>query len=294
VQQRIDEAKQQRRPHLKLQHWSCEHYASNQAICAFSEERGAITRVHSRELPPSLFASSFERSNSSAGRACIIEGVPQAENWNAAENWSWEKLAKLYGGQQLSCAGTKAEVVIKLDDFIAYMRRQKDDSPLYVFDGTFGAHPVLKSLLEDYKPPKCVGSDLFALLGEQRPPFRWFALGPQRSGSNVHIDPLATSAWNTLIKGRKRWILFDPRTPKAVVQGMRYVVLDNDAVHWFTEVLPRVKADVAALDTFDPPLEIIEFVQHASETVFIPSGWWHAVLNLDDTMAVTQVRRLEE
>jgi hypothetical protein len=32
-------------------------------------------------------------------------------------------------------------------------------------------------------------------------PFRWLVVGPARSGASWHVDPSATSAWNTLLSG---------------------------------------------------------------------------------------------
>lgn len=47
-------------------------------------------------------------------------------------------------------------------------------------------------------------------------------------------------------------------------------------------MIPRVR-----LDTW-PHAKPIEFIQNPGEIVFIPSGWHHVVLNITDTVAVTQ------
>ena len=54
-------------------------------------------------------------------------------------------------------------------------------------------------------------------------------------------------------------------------------------MEYFYHVLPLIKAREGKEN-----LKYIECIQHPGETIFVPGGWWHAVVNLEDTMAVTQ------
>lgn len=64
-------------------------------------------------------------------------------------------------------------------------------------------------LLDDYSVPCLFREDFFEVLDlEKRPSFRWLIIGPQRSGASWHVDPALTSAWNTLLVGRKRSVYF--------------------------------------------------------------------------------------
>jgi len=60
-------------------------------------------------------------------------------------------------------------------------------------------------------------------------------MGPERSGSTVHIDPLMTSAWNTSLVGHKRWVLFRPDTPKYIVKGKEFRSKNfvDEAINYF-------------------------------------------------------------
>ena len=48
-----------------------------------------------------------------------------------------------------------------------------DDSPLYIFDGTFAERSSSRGMLSDYTIPPYFKEDLFRLVGERRrPPYR--------------------------------------------------------------------------------------------------------------------------
>ncbi len=145
-----------------------------------------------------------------------------------------------------------------------------------------GDRDTSKALLRDYAVPPYFREDLFGLAGEKRrPPYRWVVFGPARSGSSLHIDPLATAAWNALLAGEKRWVLLPPGVPRAACRP-RGAGLDSEAITWFTRVLPTCRAPDW------PYARPVEAVQRAGEIMFVPHGWWHAVLNLQHTLAVTQ------
>ena len=131
--------------------------------------------------------------------------------------------------------------------------------------------------------PELFSDDLFALLGDARPDYRWLIIGPHRSGSrwvrgcqgcwlaawlpgclaawllhgthaasagavsavpavpavpipplgsplsrffppflrSWHKDPNSTSAWNGVVRGSKKWVLYPPHiTPPGGLVGM--------------------------------------------------------------------------
>ena len=74
------------------------------------------------------------------------------------------------------------------------MKQNNDDSPLYIFHQLDGKET--QAMKPKYQIPKYFKEDIFKYAGEKaRPPYKWVVIGPARSGSDIHTDPLGTSAW---------------------------------------------------------------------------------------------------
>lgn len=103
---------------------------------------------------------------------------------------------------------------------------------------------------------------LSALPSEMRPSWYWLLAGQAGTRTPLHVDTMASAAWNLLIDGVKQWRFLPPSL--AVERGM----------------LP-----IAPEGLYDP--EPVGFEQQPGDLIFTPSGWAHAVLNPSAAVAVT-------
>uniref|UniRef100_A0A7S2IMA6 JmjC domain-containing protein n=1 Tax=Haptolina brevifila TaxID=156173 RepID=A0A7S2IMA6_9EUKA len=126
---------------------------------------------------------------------------------------------------------------------------------------------------------------------------RWLLVGGPGSGSRWHQDPFATSAWNACLHGRRLWCFMPPSEgcyPPGVCEldegGARHAAaLDAPpSAEWFAKYgggdLGERREHL--LDAGGAPLRWVE--QVAGDVVWVPKGWWHTTLNLEESVALTQ------
>ncbi|QRV86093.1 F-box and JmjC domain protein [Ceratobasidium sp. AG-Ba] len=249
-----------------------------------------------------ITAESFAREFGSKSEPVIVSGALSHFSWSAYASevnqngalprWGFENLLKRFSETSFRAEAFDCSLQI----YSNYMTNcSQDDAPVYLFDSRF----VEKTNSEndpgmgaDYEPPKLFGEDLFKLMGNKRPDYRWLIVGPERSGSTFHKDPNATSAWNAVITGSKGWVMFPPDVcPPGV-----YVSEDESEVtsplslaEWFMSYFDAAWAEYGPnSNSANNRGKMRVGVCHAGEIVYVPSGWWHLVVNLESSVAVTQ------
>jgi len=265
----------------------------------------------------------------------------------AAPPAPWSSLSALLERTPLGASGSPVVVGNQewdLAQYVAYARDNDDEMPLYLFDKHFC--DKAPAMAEQYSSPRRVfGDDLFALLPAGcRPDWRWLIAGPARSGSTFHVDPNATSAWNAVVSGSKRWVMFPPggAPPPGVhpsADGAE-VAAPVSILEWYWAFYEAAREEEeedqgdggvggaaawalggqeeeeaeeeedeeagegergttgAALAggrrgrrreprPWRPARRMYECTARAGEVLFVPRGWWHMALNLEEGVAVT-------
>jgi histone arginine demethylase JMJD6 len=171
---------------------------------------------------------------------------------------------------------------VTLDEYKQYCESggeaEKDVAPLYIFDPD-----ILSSTFasDEFSTPACFSKDAMACIDgtEYRPlPPAWLLVGVKRSGTPIHDHPL-TVAWNALLVGCKLWCCLPPDVDERLL--LLNLHDDDDNADF----------DLSALEWFRQCGKLPEsakiIVQRPGEVVYLPAGWFHVVLNVETSTAIS-------
>ncbi|KAI2786297.1 hypothetical protein POX_g08680 [Penicillium oxalicum] len=253
--------------------------------CAHISLEPYVTKIPTRNQIPRLpDLSSDEFHEQWADRPFIL--TKPVKDWPVYNDWNIGTLLARHGKEKF-----RAEAVDwPLETYRDYMADNADESPLYLFDRAFvskmglAVGPPESTPNAAYWPPACFAEDFFAVLGQDRPDHQWMIVGPERSGSKFHKDPNATSAWNAVLRGPKYWIMFpsgDKRPPPPgvfVSDDQSEVTSPLSIAEWLLNFHAEARRTPGCM----------EGICGEGEILHVPSGWWHLVVNLESSIAITQ------
>ena len=211
--------------------------------------------------------------------------------------------------------------------FSATIDTDNYSSPQYIFDATFDADcpELLLDYTVPHLFRGAARDALAALPAGLRPDFRWFLVGGAGSGSALHRDPLGTAAWNTVVVGEKRWAMLGPAScfshgptraglhdtsvagdsghrccgamaavaAEIAAEAQGGAAAGRDPAQWFERRWPAIRDAVSAAKAAAAAAGrrcdacAAEATQGATQTVLVPCGWLHAVVNTRPSVAIT-------
>jgi len=243
-------------------------------LCASLEIKSEWLSTDNIERRENLSVEEFIRDFEEPNKPVLLQGV--LDSWPALKEWDREYLLQHAGDVEFAAG----PIDLKLRDYYNYADAVEEERPLYIFDSKFAEKAP--QLAADYEVPIYFREDIFSILGEERPDYRWLIAGPARSGSSFHIDPNSTSAWNAVVRGAKKWVMYPPEVvPPGVYPSPdgADVATSVSITEWFMNFYAETK---------QRGQRPVECICRAGEVVFVPRGWWHVVINLEESIAITQ------
>ncbi|OAY79583.1 JmjC domain-containing protein 4, partial [Ananas comosus] len=105
--------------------------------------------------------------------------------------------------------------------------------------------------------------------------YRFVYMGPEGTWTPLHADVFRSYSWSANVSGRKRWLFLPPSQCNLIfdrnLKSSVYDVFGDVSETQF----PGFKKTVW-----------LECIQEQNEIIFVPSGWYHQVHNLEDTISI--------
>ncbi len=246
------------------------------AIEAGMLHRGArpMRRLASPQTP-----RDFNATVGFANEPCVLTGM--SGGWAALGKWTWDFLAELADVTVNVTEDGDTFVRTTVAEFVD-MVKSGAAHKLYMKDATFHHCEMRATMSGDYQTPSCFANwlndpDLAGkhcrLNRPHYPAWSWIYCGPRGSMSPLHVDVFESSAWNVLLSGAKLWIFFPPSVSESSLRDSS----TGDYVNPFALSMDAQLMSRAVIA-----------LQQPGEVVFTPSGWYHAVLNVQNSIALTE------
>ncbi|MCZ7412939.1 cupin-like domain-containing protein [Streptomyces sp. WMMC897] len=237
-----------------------------------------------------LSAADFLRNHLEPGQPVVVRG--SLNGWRVPPPWRLQDLKERFRDAEVSLFDTlfTLEEVATFGDYIDEHTGQGDAGiPPYLrwftqqsHDQMIVADDAFAELADDWSMPSWLPEGDYLLppaagpvnASRDRFPARGMFVCGQGGRTRLHVDPWASDACLCQVTGRKRFIMYGPETGEFLTDSEGGTV---DLDHPDESRFPRWKQAVPTLDEVLSP----------GDAIFIPQGWYHTAIALDDSVSLT-------
>lgn len=196
----------------------------------------------------------------------------RAYTWPAMNIWTWTFFEQMTDTQiTLTTAEGNPGGIVRISHYVkSIISNDSATSYRYLYASGWRFFETHPDMLYDFSEPDFAHDDVLKRIPHHIfNPLLWLFLGGNGTGTMLHYDVLSTHAWLAVIAGRKRIALHPPAN---------FDTCFEDKLHESSKVLNNRCEYRNWLY-----LEV-----DAGDIIFIPSRWWHVVVNEGATIGLTR------
>ena len=207
----------------------------------------------------------------------VIKIIGKMNNWECMKKWNVKYFNDNFGTMKIPVKNLVMNLIDDDDDlnieswkFSDYLNYYEDKNELpnyYASDLVISN--LSNDLFNDYSFELINKIDLLRNCNLEN--YRWVFIGKKNTYTRLHFDVISTSAWLGVISGKKRFIIFDDIESKVFKGNDKNISLFQLNMDKFMNSLNPIVVDV-----------------NPGEIIYVPNNLAHYVINLEDSIAITE------